>query len=290
MSKLKARLKAIVGPKWLARVRTLSRFRWFAKYRFLRGAGQRLRDDPRRNLAYVLWDPEVESHTYDVANVEEMAVFLGRELGVESATALAYLREPEDDPAFNAEWRHRTRRRLDVKRRVQPANRLLWWGIVRIARPRLVVECGIFNGVGSLVLLRALERNREEGDPGELLSIDEDPTMGWAVPAEMRDNWTTVTGLTGDVLDDSIAGRQVDMLIHDTVHSYENQALEFSAALRNGSGPLVLLDSSGGRTTALEELCQAKGGRYRHFQDLAEGHFYTGNGTGVGFFDRSSPS
>jgi methyltransferase family protein len=286
MSDVKERLKTTVGPQWQARARALSRLRWLAKYRLMRRAGERLRDHPRRNLAYVLWDPELESHTYDVANLDELADFLASELGVEHERALGYLREPESDPVFNEEWRRRMRFRFDVKHRAQLANRLIWWGLVRCLRPRLVVECGIFNGVGSLVLLRALERNRAEGSPGELISIDSDPTMGWAVPSQLEEHWTTVEGFTSDVLEGAIAGREVGMLIHDTPHTYENQVLEFSAALRHPAERLVLIDSSGGQTPALEEICEREGGRYRYFRELPKDHFYPGNGSGIGIFDR----
>lgn len=287
MSQLKSRVKETVGPKWQARARALSRLRWFAKYRVLRHCGQRIRDNPRQNLAYVLWDPELESHTYDVANVDELAGFLAQEFGVDRERALGFLREPEADPVFNADWRRRMRLRFDVKHRVQLANRLIWWGIVRSLRPQFVVECGIFNGVGSLVLLRALGRNREEGAPGELLSIDSDPTMGWAVPPELERDWKTVTGLTSDVLESCLEGRRVDLLIHDTPHTYENQMHEFSTALRHPADLLVLIDSSGGQTPALEELCSTRGGRYRHFRERPKAHFYPGNGSGIGIFERS---
>jgi len=285
MSDVKARVKEAVGPEWQARARALSRLRWFAKYRVMRHSGARLRDDPARNLAYVLWDPELESHTYDVANLDELADFLAAEFGVDRARALEHLREPESDPVFNEDWRRRMRFRFDVKRRAQLANRLIWWGLVRSLRPQLIVECGIFNGVGSLVLLRALARNREEGAPGRLLSIDSDPTMGWAVPSELQADWTTVEGFTSDVLESSIDGKRVDILIHDTPHTYENQMLEFSAALRYPAELLVLIDSSGGQTPALEELCAAHGGRYRYFRERPKDHFYPGNGSGIGIFN-----
>ncbi len=290
MSEVKSRVKEAIGPKWQARARALSRLRWFAKYRVLRHSGGRLRDAPRRNLAYVLWDPELESHTYDVANLDELADFLAAELGVDRDRALAHLREPEADPVFNEDWRRRMRFRFDVKHRAQLANRLIWWGLVRSLRPKLIVECGIFNGVGSLVLLRALARNREEGASGELLSIDSDPTMGWAVPPELETDWTTVEGFTSDVLEEAIDGRRVDILIHDTPHTYENQMLEFSAALRHPAGLMVLIDSSGGQTPALEELCSTHGGRYRYFRERPKDHFYPGNGSGVGIFETGSDS
>jgi hypothetical protein len=290
VSDTKARLKEAVGPQWQARARALSRFRWFAKYRLMRRTGARLRDDFWRNLAYVLWDPELESHTYDVGNLEELADFLAAELDADRDRVLGYLHEPEGDPVFNEEWARRMRFRFDVKHRAQLANRLIWWGVVRTLRPELVVECGIFNGVGSLVLLRALERNRAEGSAGELVSIDSDPTMGWAVPEALEEHWTTVEGFTSEVLEETIAGREVGMLIHDTPHTYENQTLEFSAALRHPGERLVLIDSSGGQTPALEEICASEGGRYRYFRERPRDHFYPGNGSGIGFFERGAGS
>jgi hypothetical protein len=290
VSDAKARLKEAVGPQWQARARALSRLRWFAKYRLMRRTGARLRDDLGRNLAYVLWDPELESHTYDVDNLDELADFLAAELGGDRDRILGYLHEPESDPVFNEEWKRRMRFRFDVKHRAQLANRLIWWGIVRTLRPRLVVECGIFNGVGSLVLLRALERNRAEGSPGELISIDSDPTMGWAVPPALEEHWTTVEGFTSDVLEDTLKGRKVGMLIHDTPHTYENQMLEFTAALRHPAERLVLIDSSGGQTPALEEICGREGGRYRYFRERPRDHFYPGNGSGIGIFERAADS
>jgi hypothetical protein len=290
VSDAKARLKEAVGPRWQARARALSRLRWLAKYRLMRRTGAHLRDDLGRNLAYVLWDPELESHTYDVDNLDELADFLAAELGADRERVLGYLREPETDPVFNEEWARRMRFRFDVKHRAQLANRLIWWGIVRTLRPRLVVECGIFNGVGSLVLLRALERNRAEGSPGELISIDSDPTMGWAVPPALQEHWTTVEGFTSDVLEETISGREVGMLIHDTPHTYENQVLEFSAALRHPAERLVLIDSSGGQTPALEEICEREEGRYRYFRERPKNHFYPGNGSGIGIFDRGGGS
>jgi hypothetical protein len=290
VSDAKTRLKEAVGPQWQARARGLSRLRWFAKYRLMRRTGVRLRDDFGRNLAYVLWDPELESHTYDVENLDEIADFLAAELNGDRDRILGYLREPETDPVFNEEWRRRMRFRFDVKHRAQLASRLIWWGIVRTLRPGLVVECGIFNGVGSLVLLRALERNRAEGSPGELIGIDSDPTMGWAVPPALMEHWTTVEGFTSDVLEDTLKGREVGMLIHDTPHTYENQMLEFSAALRHRAERLVLIDASGGQTPALEEICGREAGRYRYFRERPKDHFYPGNGTGIGIFDRNGGS
>lgn len=48
----------------------------------------------------------------------------------------------------------------------------------RLAKPSRVIEAGIHDGIGSLVLLAALERTRGECAPGELVSTDVDDTAG----------------------------------------------------------------------------------------------------------------
>lgn len=284
---VKRHVKAVVPPGCHAFVRRLNRLRWMTKADVLRYSGVGLRDVRWPHVRYLLWDPEVESHTYDVANVEEMADFLAQLLDHDADEVNRYLREGVDDPEFTERWRRRYGLRFDLKSRLMLANRLLWWGLVRTAKPEVCVECGSYSGLGSLVLLRALERNAEEGSPGRLISIDADPTAGWVVPQRLRAGWTTITGTTSDVLEDALDGVEVSLLIHDTPHTRENAEIEFSTALRHAGEHLILLDSSGGQTGVLQSLSRASGGRYTHFRERPANHFRTSSGTGVGYVRRS---
>lgn len=281
---LKAALKKTLPADWQSRARRLSRLRWRTKVDVLQYSGVRLRALRWEHVTYVLWDPEVESHTYDVANVEELARFIADRTGADVHDVRAHLDEGVRDPEFTERWKRRLGRRFDVKSRMMLGNRLLWWGLVRTLKPALCVECGIYNGVGSLVLLRALELNAREGFPGELISVDSDPSMGWVVPESLTPRWSKIDGMTSEVLDSALAGRRVGLLVHDTPHTYENAHHEFSVALAHAGSPMVLLDSAGGRTGALQELCRQHGGSYSFFQDLPANHFRTNCGTGVGWF------
>jgi len=141
----------------------------------------------------------------------------------------------------------------------------LLWGLVRQRRPQVVVETGVCNGLSSAIILAALERNGS----GRLVSIDlpefSDPdlnptefwdgkggavvpagkSVGWLVPETLRKPWALVLGRSQDVLGPTLkAEGPVDIFIHDSEHSYENQSLEFAAgyeALRPG-GVLVATD------------------------------------------------
>ncbi|TDQ48862.1 methyltransferase family protein [Actinomycetospora succinea] len=277
-------LKSALPVQWHARMRSLGRLRMITKLRVLAYSDVTLRDVRWEHVRYVLWDPEVESHTYDVANVDELAEFLADLLGCDVGTARRYLDEGVRDVEFDERWRSRLGRRLDLKSRAMLGNRLLWWGLVRILKPALCVECGVYNGLGSLVLLRALELNTEEGHPGELMSVDADPASGWVVPPRLADRWELIEGTTADVLGPTLLGRRVDLLVHDTPHTAENAEHEFGLALSHRAARTVLLDSSGGRTGVLQRLCEEQGGRYARFVDVPSNHFRRGSGTGVGLF------
>lgn len=278
---LKDEIKRLVGPRGSDYARRLSRLRWLTKAGIIRNHGLAI----GQHLPFVLWDPEVESYTYDIANVDELARFLADMLRSDVETVRPHLLAPANDPTFNEEWARQMRLRFDVKRRMMLANRLLWWGVARTLRPRFVVECGTYHGHGALVLLRALALNRAEGFPGTLLSVDADPTFGWAVPPGLTAGWERVEGRTTEVLAEAIGDREVDMLIHDTPHTEENARHEFTTALEHRGARLVLIDGGGGQTSALADLCARHGGRYGHFRERPLRHFYRPTGQGVGVFD-----
>ena len=148
---------------------------------------------------------------------------------------------------------------------LRPLHAEMLWATVRDRRPRTVVETGVCNGLSSAIILDALEQNGE----GRLFSIDlpefSDPALngaefwggkggavvpagrsaGWLVPEARRRCWRLVLGrsreLLGPVLQKAGA---VDIFIHDSEHSYENQMFEFRAgyeALASG-GLLVATD------------------------------------------------
>jgi hypothetical protein len=279
-------LKRLVGPEWRARVHSLSRLRWVTKYRLLRHFGHRLRDAPRDGLRYVLLDPETESFTFELANESELVDALAGALGEAREELLGYVLEAHADPELNERLTRHLRWRFDVKHRPPLGNRLAWYLIARAVKPELIIEAGVYHGLGSLALLRALERNAAEGHPGELMSIDVNRRAGVMVREELRPRWRRLTGSTGDLLESALAGRRVGMLIHDTPHTEENQRIEFGAALAHAAGRLVLIDSSGWMPT-LPEICAQRGVRYHRVQMRSRAHVYPGAAIAFALFEES---
>src|SRR5207302_11039577 len=105
-------------------------------------------------------------------------------------------RELEDDADLRHSIERRLRKRGNHNRRVGYGRRLGWYAIARLVRPQLIVETGIHDGLGSTVLLRALQRNAEDGNDGRLLAFDIRPDVGWLVEDGLRDRYDVRIGDT----------------------------------------------------------------------------------------------
>lgn len=263
--------------------RRLSRLRWLTKRRILRRYGVSPRTRPGMYFRYLLWDPEVESYSYEIANDDELCAFAEANFGVTAEQARAFLAEARADPELTTRLSERTRWRFDAKTKLPVGNRLLWYVAARATKPSLIVETGIYEGLGSLVLLRALARNAQEGADGRLVSIDVDPLCGFLVrddPA-LSARWTKVIGMTSELLPEVVAGEPIGLLLQDTPHTEANQRHEFGVALRQAADPLVLIEGSGGYCPTMRELADQLGVELLHFREVAKDHFWTPPGQQV---------
>lgn len=195
----------------------------------------------RRPAAFEAWEAEVG----DLGLIEDLTGRLG--------AAFAGLQGVE------------VRSRPAVAGGMRSFHAVVLWALVRHLKPAVVVETGVCNGVSSAVLLEALTLNGN----GRLVSLDlpefTDPALntfevwegkggaaipagrevGWLVRDDLRKSWRVELGRTQDLLKPLLQElAPVDIFIHDSEHSYENQLFEFQhgfAALRAG-GVLVATD------------------------------------------------
>jgi len=283
VTSVKQRLKGLF-PGVVRLVRRLGRFRFLLKARQVREEGASLREDPVNVLRFVLLDPETHSYTYELDNVDELCAFVERCTGTSQHQVARYVDEALTDPELTARLRRRVRWRIDCKRDMPLGNRLLWYALVRAVKPALTVETGIHQGLGSLMLLRALEHNAQEGAEGRLISIDLDPESGWLVPERLRERWTPVFGDIEADLEGALAGEEVDLFIHESDHNEPLQRLEFGTALAHAATELYVIDSSGLELPVLRELCEVRGGEHHLFVERPRHHFYRPVGSAVAVF------
>ena len=124
--------------------------------------------------------------------------------------------------------------------------------VVRVLRPKIVVETGVSNGVSSRCILEALERSNH----GILYSIDlpreislsaipPDKEIGWLVPDSVRKRWKLILGDSKEVLPRLLSEcGEIDIFLHDSDHSYEHMIFEFRTAWKhlNRNGMLLAHD------------------------------------------------
>jgi hypothetical protein len=122
------------------------------------------------------------------------------------------------------------------------------WCLTRHLKPKRVVETGVAHGVTSRFILEALHRN---GD-GHLWSIDLPPwerqwrmQVGAAVGDSYADHWSYIKGSSRRRLPDLLASLgQIDLFIHDSLHSERNVRFELDRAwgALTANGALVVDD------------------------------------------------
>lgn len=240
-----------------------------------------VRRAPLEALRYLIFGRELDNFTYEIANEDELARFLDEAVGIPLTAAARYLAELQGDAELRAAIEAKLVRRADRNRTMPYGRRLGWYAIVRARKPKVVVETGVHDGLGSAVLLRALQRNAEEGSDGTLVSFDIHDQVGWLIPDFVRSRHQLEIGPAPDVFEQALRGRPVDLFIHDSDHRYEHETAEFEAIGPRAAAHAVLLSDNAHAGTAFRDFCERRGLTFRFFREIPQGHWYPGAGIGL---------
>lgn len=245
-----------------------------------------IRRKPRETLRFLFRSREVSNFTYDLRNLDQMISFVGELLERPTEEVRQYVDELRNDSELLT-W---LRAALANHPRRDPEPRfgcrLAWYAIVRIVRPRTIVETGVYDGLGSIALLRALERNATEGAEGTLLSFDIGDRAGWLIPDFLRPRFRLIAGDAKETLPRVLAGQAVDLMIHDSLHRFEHETFEFETALEHAAPTILLVSDDANMTNALHDLCKRLKVPYRAFREDPD-HFYVGKELGVAIVSRA---
>jgi predicted O-methyltransferase YrrM len=236
---------------------------------------------PVETLWYVLVDPEITNFTYEIGNYDELSAFLAAALdrGVEEIER--YVRELRGDRELAERLSRRLATRADRRHVPLFGRRVGWYCVVRALRPRLVVETGVADGLGSAALLRALERNRAEGFPGRLVGFDLLPDAGWMLDDALRADYELVIEDSKVAMPRVLEDRAVDLFIHDSDHHYEHEQTEYRLVAPHLAPGAVVLSDNAHAVQALEQFSNAEGRRFAFFHERPVRHFYPGGGIGL---------
>jgi hypothetical protein len=143
--------------------------------------------------------------------------------------------------------------------------RNLLYYMLRITKPKIVVETGVLHGLTSAWMLKAISKNNfgklisidlprrdwdehfpetEMGPGNEYdmdLPIDELP--GWMIPDELRNNWELLLGPSTHYLKNVCIENDVDIFVHDSDHSEENVKFECETVFENHPDVYMVIDN-----------------------------------------------
>ena len=154
-----------------------------------------------------------------------------------------------------------------------------WYGFIRALKPKVVVETGVHDGLGALVILSALKKNLEEGYPGKYIGTDINPSAGWLITSSFK-KMSSV--LYGDSLE-SITRLEdsVDVFINDSDHSAEYESAEYEAIAPLLNATSLILGDNSHSTDSLREFAEKTGRPYVFFREQPHNHWYPGAGIGI---------
>jgi hypothetical protein len=237
-----------------------------------------------RSIGWLVHSRETTNFTYDLdsLNRDQLCWFISAATGARIAQVRAWVKELEDDNDLAG---HLTRRLASNPRRricaTEPhwARRYGWYAIIRATQPDHVVETGTHLGLGSCAIAAALLRNGH----GRLTTIDVDPGAGYLIGKPWSNVIDRCTGNSVDVL---AKLSEVDVFLHDSLHTYDYETKELTAVEPNLRADAIVLSDNSHDSAALSDWAERSGRHYLFFKEQPIGHWWPGDGIGIAWADR----
>jgi glycosyltransferase involved in cell wall biosynthesis len=232
-----------------------------------------------RSVNWLVRNRETTNFTYDLAglNRDQLSWFVSAVTGAAIGDVRSWMTELETDQEFHALLTRRLA--ANPTRRVcasEPhlARRYGWYAIVRALEPENVVETGTHLGLGSCVIAAALLRNGH----GRLTTIDIDDDSGCLI----GEPWSSVVHRrVGNSVDELAKMREIDMFLHDSLHTYEHETAELAAVEPNLQADAIVLSDNAHDSAALSDWAERVGRHYLFFKEQPVNHWWPGDGIGV---------
>lgn len=237
----------------------------------------------------VIWTFTSREHynfTYHLEplNIAHLTSLLSVVTGKDCNAIAGYLREVQEDSQLREHLLRHTKSSKEkyvADMDVRFGRRIGWYALARAIRPRVIVETGVDKGLGSCVLAAALMKNATEGFPGRLIGIDINPRAGYLLQAPYDQFGKIICG-------DSLAtlrslNEEVDMFIHDSVHTPEFEFNEYLAVQPKLSRNAIVLSDNAHFTDRLLVWAQQNDRDFLFFGEKPKDHWWPGDGLGIAF-------
>jgi predicted O-methyltransferase YrrM len=223
---------------------------------------------------------ENDNFTFELTeqNLDYLAATISTVTGAALETIQSYLQEPKVDLYDYLSLKAAD---LPIDNPTSFGRRLGWYAIARAPKPRVIIETGVHQGLGSVLLCSALKRNAGEGAPGKYYGTDINTSAGALLAAPFDQYGKILYG-------DSIASLQaldetIDLFINDSDHSAEYEAREYALVESRLSPKCVVLGDNSHVTNELLKFSAKTGRQFLFFKEEPKNHWYPGAGIGISF-------
>jgi predicted O-methyltransferase YrrM len=221
---------------------------------------------------------EFTNYMYDISplNRNQMVGAVSQISGLSISEVEIYFIELEQDIEFSNKLELKSKklkRSYEFLYPIPYARRLVWYALIRIYKPKNVVESGTEKGLGSLIIARALEKNGF----GELSTLDIDIYSGGLIDQDD----VLINLVIGDSIKSLSKLKNIDFFIQDSDHSINHERLELEALEgRLNPGAIVISDNAHD-SNVLFEWSKKNKRKYLFIPEKSIKHWHSGDGVGV---------
>jgi predicted O-methyltransferase YrrM len=175
----------------------------------------------------------------------------------------------------NSPYKNKKDKRCDY------GSKLSFYAIIRIRKPKIVVENGIEAGFTSVIFCEAIRRNIEEGFNGKFIGYDINTNAGYLVKAE-KDYRSFANIVYGETLESLTSfNEHLDFYFSDGLRTYEYEKSEFSCLLNKMQKNAIVITNKAKFSIALYEFSLLTNKRFSYFKEQPLAHWYEGAGLGI---------
>jgi len=246
---------------------------------------------PIKQIAsWLITSKENTNFSYNLTELNEhyLACFVAEVTGASMDTVHGYIQEIKGDSNLiehissmirESKWRYKADEQPKWGRRIG------WYALIRITKPRVVVETGVDKGLGSCVIAAALQKNDEDGYPGFLYGTDINLNAGYLLESPY-DKYGEI--LYGDsIMSLERLDENIDLFINDSDHSVDYEMREYLTISEKLSDSALIVGDNSHFSDKLLNFANETGRRFLFFQEQPIAHWYPGGGIGIAFSDAS---
>lgn len=237
-----------------------------------------------QGIAWSFKRTETSNFYYDLTkrNQRELAHLVALVSKISPSEAMKYIDEVSSDSQLPSHIRSTLSKDTSMKdSSMLLGRRVGWYAFVRALKPKLVIETGVHQGIGAVTIIRALEKNSEEGYPGKYLGTDIDPQAGVLVTGKFLETGQVLFGDSITTLQSS--ADEIDLFVNDSDHSAQYEAQEYEVIHKRLSKGAVILGDNSHATSSLLDYSARHHRNFLLFRESPKDHWYPGAGIGVSF-------